>query len=122
MSVVEYARARGVRVLPEFDAPAHVGEGWQWAGPNVTVCVNAQPWVNYCVEPPCGQLNPTNDTVYEILGGIYHDIFALFEPDIFHMGGDEVSIKHKCSSVHTRLLNPYPASRPLKRMCQWGRF
>lgn len=28
--VVDYALVRGVRVLPEFDAPAHVGEGWQW--------------------------------------------------------------------------------------------
>jgi hexosaminidase len=90
---VEYARERGVRILPELDAPAHVGEGWQWAGPNVTVCVNAQPWNKYCVEPPCGQLNPTNDTVYEILGGIYHDIFALFDSDLFHMGGDEVRTK-----------------------------
>lgn len=92
-SVVEYARSRGVRVIPELDAPAHVGEGWQWAGPNVTVCVNAQPWNEYCVEPPCGQLNPTNDNVYEILGGIYRDMLALFEPDIFHMGGDEVSFE-----------------------------
>ncbi|PSN43909.1 Chitooligosaccharidolytic beta-N-acetylglucosaminidase [Blattella germanica] len=90
-SVVEFARVRGVRVVPEFDAPAHVGEGWQWAGPNVTVCVNAQPWTKYCVEPPCGQLNPTNDTVYEILAGIYKDMFALFDSDIFHMGGDEVN-------------------------------
>lgn len=98
-SVVEYARARGVRVLPEFDAPAHVGEGWQWAGPNVTVCVNAQPWNKYCVEPPCGQLNPTNDTVYEILGGIYRDIFALFDSDMFHMGGDEVNFECWRSSL-----------------------
>ncbi|KAJ9588965.1 hypothetical protein L9F63_017742, partial [Diploptera punctata] len=80
-----------IRVIPEFDAPAHVGEGWQWAGPNVTVCVNAQPWDKYCVEPPCGQLNPTNDTVYEILSGIYKDMFTLFSPDVFHMGGDEVN-------------------------------
>lgn len=28
--IVDYALVRGVRVLPEFDAPAHVGEGWQW--------------------------------------------------------------------------------------------
>ena len=29
--IVEYAKVRGVRVLPEFDAPAHVGNGWQFA-------------------------------------------------------------------------------------------
>lgn len=28
--IVEYGLVNGVRVLPEFDAPAHVGEGWQW--------------------------------------------------------------------------------------------
>ena len=28
--IVEFGLINGVRVLPEFDAPAHVGEGWQW--------------------------------------------------------------------------------------------
>ena len=28
--IVEFGLLNGVRVLPEFDAPAHVGEGWQW--------------------------------------------------------------------------------------------
>jgi len=32
--IVDYALVRGVRVLPEFDAPAHVGEGWQWVSNN----------------------------------------------------------------------------------------
>ncbi|XP_063240349.1 chitooligosaccharidolytic beta-N-acetylglucosaminidase [Bacillus rossius redtenbacheri] len=90
-SVVEHARVRGVRVVPELDAPAHVGEGWQWAGADATVCVKAEPWRSYCVEPPCGQLNPTSDRVYEILAGVYKDMFALFDSDIFHMGGDEVN-------------------------------
>ena len=28
--IVDFGLLNGVRVLPEFDAPAHVGEGWQW--------------------------------------------------------------------------------------------
>ncbi|KAK0163603.1 hypothetical protein PV327_007269 [Microctonus hyperodae] len=90
--IVEFGLLNGVRVLPEFDAPAHVGEGWQWVGDNATVCFRAEPWMNYCVEPPCGQLNPTSDRVYEILESIYRDMLEDFKPDIFHMGGDEVNI------------------------------
>lgn len=77
-------------MLPEFDAPAHVGEGWQHK--NVTACFNAQPWARYCVEPPCGQLDPTKDPLYDILEDIYREMYDAFQrPDIFHMGGDEVS-------------------------------
>ncbi|KAJ8684485.1 hypothetical protein QAD02_020277 [Eretmocerus hayati] len=90
--IVRYGLVRGVRVLPEFDAPAHVGEGWQWVGHDTTVCFKAEPWRDYCVEPPCGQLNPTSEKVYEILEGLYTDMLRDFEPDFFHMGGDEVNI------------------------------
>jgi hexosaminidase len=81
--VVHFARVRGVRVLPEFDQPAHVGEGWQKK--NLTACFNYQPWLSYCVEPPCGQLDPSKDAVYDVL----EDMFD--KPDLFHLGGDEVS-------------------------------
>lgn len=87
--VVEYALIRGVRVLPEFDAPAHVGEGWQDTG--LTVCFKAEPWAHYCVEPPCGQLNPTKEELYDHLEDIYRDMADVFQADMFHMGGDEVS-------------------------------
>ncbi|XP_029052916.1 chitooligosaccharidolytic beta-N-acetylglucosaminidase isoform X1 [Osmia bicornis bicornis] len=95
----DYGLVRGVRVLPEFDAPAHVGEGWQWVGNDAIVCFKAEPWKSYCVEPPCGQLNPTSDFVYEILEGIYRDMFEDFQPDLFHMGGDEVNLNCWNSSV-----------------------
>ncbi|KAB0803918.1 hypothetical protein PPYR_00888 [Photinus pyralis] len=88
--VMEYAHERGVRVLPEFDAPAHVGEGWQ--DTDFVTCFNYQPWNKYCVEPPCGQFDPTKPKLYDALEGIYKDMIRQFNPDIFHMGGDEVSI------------------------------
>lgn len=80
-------------MLPEFDAPAHVGEGWQKK--NLTACFNEQPWNRYCVEPPCGQLDPSRDELYDVLEDIYREMLAMFRyPDVFHMGGDEVS--HTC--------------------------
>ncbi|KAG5681024.1 hypothetical protein PVAND_010490 [Polypedilum vanderplanki] len=89
--VVRFAKARGIRVLPEFDAPAHVGEGWQHK--DLTTCFNAQPWKDYCVEAPCGQLDPSKDEVYNVLEDIYREMIEHFQyPDIFHMGGDEVSV------------------------------
>ncbi|XP_075974168.1 beta-hexosaminidase 1 isoform X2 [Anticarsia gemmatalis] len=87
--IVEFGAVRGVRVLPEFDAPAHVGEGWQDTG--LTVCFKAEPWAHFCVEPPCGQLNPTKEELYDHLEDIYRDMADVFNTDLFHMGGDEVS-------------------------------
>uniref|UniRef100_A0A182N7T2 beta-N-acetylhexosaminidase n=1 Tax=Anopheles dirus TaxID=7168 RepID=A0A182N7T2_9DIPT len=90
--LVRYALERGIRIIPELDAPAHVGEGWEKLG--VTACFNYQPWENYCVEPPCGQLDPTKDAVYDILEDVYREMNAMFNrSDLFHMGGDEVSIR-----------------------------
>ncbi|CAL4143420.1 unnamed protein product, partial [Meganyctiphanes norvegica] len=96
-NLVEYGRVRGIRVLPEFDAPAHVGNGWQWGEKEgmgkLAVCVNQEPWQSFCVEPPCGQLNIVNDRVYDVLGQIYKEMADLFGPlDMFHYGGDEVNL------------------------------
>ena len=92
--IVHYATVRGVKVVPELDAPSHVGNGWQW-GPKyglgeLAMCINKQPWDTYCYEPPCGILNPLNDNIYPVLGDIYRDMSELFQSDVFHMGGDEV--------------------------------
>jgi len=95
--IVEYARVRGVKVLPEFDAPAHVGNGWQFAEEKhpdwgkLAVCVNKEPWQEFCIEPPCGQFNILNEKMYELLGQVYKEIFDMFDTDVFHMGGDEVN-------------------------------
>ncbi|KAJ8929408.1 hypothetical protein NQ314_017902 [Rhamnusium bicolor] len=63
--IIKYGNERGIRVLPEFDAPAHVGEGWQ--NTDLVTCLNWQPWQNYCVEPPCGQFDPTKSALYNVI-------------------------------------------------------
>jgi hexosaminidase len=101
-SLLEYARLRGVRVVLELDAPSHSGNGWQWGEAaglgQLAVCVNQQPWRKFCIQPPCGQLNPTNPNLYLVLRDIYRDILDVFPPgEALHMGGDEVS----SSSMHS---------------------
>uniref|UniRef100_A0A182PDH5 beta-N-acetylhexosaminidase n=1 Tax=Anopheles epiroticus TaxID=199890 RepID=A0A182PDH5_9DIPT len=93
--LIQYAKYRGIRVIFELDAPAHAGNGWQW-GPekglgNLAVCVNQKPWRNFCIEPPCGQLNPTNPNMYTTLQQIYEDLARMNKDEtVMHMGGDEV--------------------------------
>ena len=41
---MSHAAKRGVRVLPEFDSPAHVGAGWEAVSSDLTLCVNREPW------------------------------------------------------------------------------
>ncbi|KDO18099.1 hypothetical protein SPRG_16539 [Saprolegnia parasitica CBS 223.65] len=94
--LVQFAKSRGVRIIPELDAPSHAGAGWQW-GPKagygeLTLCYGSDPWMDYCLEPPCGQLNPLNAHVYDILKAVFAELHSLFDDDVFHMGGDEVSV------------------------------
>ena len=90
--LVDYADDRGVRIIPELDAPAHVGAGWETVDPDYTVCRDADPWETSCVQPPCGQLNPSKDGIYEVLQMIFKDMLTMFRPTSFHMGGDEIHV------------------------------
>ncbi|KAL0820222.1 hypothetical protein ABMA28_006144 [Loxostege sticticalis] len=95
-AVVRRARLRGVRVIIEIDTPAHVGRAWGWGEASgmrtLAHCIDAEPWSAYCNDPPCGQLNPRNPRVFEMLERIYAEIIQLTGvEDIFHIGNDDVS-------------------------------
>ncbi|KAL5248679.1 hypothetical protein ACHWQZ_G017760 [Mnemiopsis leidyi] len=91
--IVLYAKKLGIRVVPELDAPAHAGYGWQWgqSAGELVVCLGKEPWTEYCLEPPCGQMNVVNAELYPILKKLYTDLKDSFPSDWFHMGGDEVN-------------------------------
>uniref|UniRef100_A0A182YEG5 beta-N-acetylhexosaminidase n=1 Tax=Anopheles stephensi TaxID=30069 RepID=A0A182YEG5_ANOST len=97
-ALTAFAKVRGIQIIPEIDAPAHAGNGWDW-GPKhglgeLSLCINQQPWNNYCGEPPCGQLNPKNNNTYLILQKLYEELLEIVGPlDYFHIGGDEVNLE-----------------------------
>ncbi|XP_073974431.1 beta-hexosaminidase 2 isoform X2 [Rhodnius prolixus] len=96
-NLVDYAKLRGIRIVMEIDAPAHAGNGWEFGEEvglgKLVVCLNSEPWRDYCVQPPCGQLNPANPNLYFTLHNLYEELQSLIPAkDLFHMGGDEVHI------------------------------
>ncbi|XP_034939291.1 chitooligosaccharidolytic beta-N-acetylglucosaminidase isoform X2 [Chelonus insularis] len=95
--IVTYAKYRGVRVILELDSPSHASAGWEWgesAGLGaLAVCMHQEPWRDYCIQPPCGQLNPVNPKTIDVLRDIYRDMLSLVGMNnILHLGGDEVFI------------------------------
>eukprot|EP00911_Craspedida_sp_UC1_P000889 UC1_evm1s677 len=83
--VVEYARARGVRVMPEIDTPGHAAS---WCKGHPEICPSPT-----CPEP----LNPATEATFDLLAKLFGDITGgargkgLFPDNMFHLGGDEVN-------------------------------
>lgn len=82
-------------IILNLKFPKFIGRGWQWGEEenlgNLVLCLEKMPWRKYCVQPPCGQMNPVNENVFMIMEKIYEAILAVqLEGATFHVGGDEV--------------------------------
>ncbi|KAF9162269.1 hypothetical protein DFQ26_003711 [Actinomortierella ambigua] len=99
--IVQYGEERGIRVLPEFDAPGHAAS-WGRAFPNITVCLDAQPHQSYAAEPPAGQLNPLEPFTYKVLYTLIGEWAAQFPDNQAHTGGDEVNFNCWKTNIHLR--------------------
>ncbi|KAJ2814060.1 Glucosamine-6-phosphate isomerase (Glucosamine-6-phosphate deaminase) (GNPDA) (GlcN6P deaminase) [Coemansia furcata] len=90
--IIDYARERGIRVIPEFDMPGHtyaVG----LSRPKIMSCLNKQPsWDNFAAEPPSGQLNIAKPGASEFAIEVVKEYARLFPDSVFHLGGDEVNL------------------------------
>jgi hexosaminidase len=89
--VIEFARDRGIRVVPEFDMPGHT-TAWFVGYPELASGPGP-----YAVERKWGifdpAIDPTRDEVYALLDTLIGEMAALFPDDYFHIGGDEVNGK-----------------------------
>jgi hexosaminidase len=89
--IVEYARERGIRVIPEFDMPGHT-QSWFAGYPELASTPRqygiGRVWGIY--EPV---MDPTREGTYEFLEAFLAEMTALFPDPYFHIGGDEVMPK-----------------------------
>ncbi|MGC1870870.1 MAG: family 20 glycosylhydrolase, partial [Acidobacteriaceae bacterium] len=89
--VIEYARDRGIRVVPEFDMPCHT-TSWFVGYPEL-----ASGKGPYQIARKYGVLNaamdPTKDSTYKFLNTFIGEMADLFPDAYFHIGGDECNGK-----------------------------
>ena len=89
--VIAYARDRGIRVVPEFDMPAHA-TSWFVGYPQL-----ASGKGPYQIERHWGVFNPamdpTRESTYQFLNLFIGEMTALFPDLYFHIGGDECNGK-----------------------------
>ena len=89
--IVEYARDRGIRVVPEFDMPGH-STAWFVGYPEL-----ASGKGPYAIERRWGvfdpAMDPTNEKVYKFLDQFIGEMTKIFPDHYFHIGGDEVNGK-----------------------------
>ncbi|HEV2425647.1 MAG TPA: family 20 glycosylhydrolase [Terriglobia bacterium] len=96
--VIDYARDRGIRVVPEFDMPGHATAmlvGYPQLGSAPGPYKIERHWGIF---DPC--LDPTNEAVYTFLDTFIGEMAGLFPDDYFHIGGDEVNGKAWKNNPH----------------------
>ena len=87
--VVAYARARGIRVVPEFDIPGHT-VSWMVAYPQLGSSQGP-----FHLPDVAGihdeALDPTREGTYVFLNRFIGEMTKIFPDAYFHIGGDEVN-------------------------------
>jgi hexosaminidase len=94
--LIDYARDRGVRVVPEFDMPGHT-TSWVVGHPELASMPGP-----YQIERKWGKFDPTLDpsreSTYQFLDSFIGEMARLFDDEYFHIGGDEVNGKQWTAS------------------------
>ncbi len=108
--IVEYAKARGIAVIPEFDAPGHAAS-WVCGYPEMMVCTGPEFQSEQCCpEPPCGFLNIKDQlpAIQKNVSHIWEEVIRVFRVGeegysrYIHIGFDEVG----CVNFQSGTCNP----------------
>ena len=98
--IVVYARARGIRVVPEFDVPCHTTS---WFAGYPELASGKGP---YQIETRWGvmdpAMDPTRESTYRFLDRFFDEMTTLFPDAYFHIGGDECDGKEWDANLRVR--------------------
>ncbi len=99
-TVVNAATERAIRVVPEFDMPAHTAPAWCVGEPGLCTSSGAA-------------VNPASSRLYEVVEAVIAEVAGgdpLFPDEWIHLGGDEVALSDWTddSAVATYLKKQHP--------------
>jgi hexosaminidase len=81
--LVAYARARGIRVIPEFDSPAHFSTLFKSYPQYAAQAVDGSGNPFLCL------VDPSQNATFDFLAAVWGDIADMFPDSTLHIGGDE---------------------------------
>lgn len=81
--LIEYARRRGIREIPEFDTPGHTRS---WGESHMELLTQCQG--KY--EGFYGPMDPTKNSTFHFIENLFREVKARFYDDFMHLGADEV--------------------------------
>ncbi|XP_064461282.1 beta-hexosaminidase subunit alpha-like [Ornithodoros turicata] len=90
--IIEYARLRGIRVIPEVDTPGHTQALGKVFPDVLTACYGngTRGTPNYPEFAAFEMLNPTQDYTYDLMKDILKEVAESFKDEYIHLGMDEV--------------------------------
>jgi hexosaminidase len=97
--IVAYARQRGIRVIPEFDVPAHALD-FAFAYPELSSAPVPARMARDMTDHERPALDPTLESTYKFLDKVFGEMAGLFPDKYFHIGGDEVDSRYWDKNEH----------------------
>uniref|UniRef100_V5GL09 Beta-hexosaminidase n=2 Tax=Ixodes ricinus TaxID=34613 RepID=V5GL09_IXORI len=90
--IIEYARLRGIRVIPEIDTPGHTQALGKIFPGLLTACYGngTRGTPNYPEHAAFEMLDPTQNYTYDVMRDIFQEVVETFPDPYVHLGMDEV--------------------------------
>ncbi|KAL6740103.1 hypothetical protein Aduo_013490 [Ancylostoma duodenale] len=83
--IIDFARIRGIRVIPEFDVPGHTGS-WRGQPGLLTECYDKTGNETHLPN----LIDPSNEENFKFLEEFLNEVVSTFPDEFLHLGGDEM--------------------------------